>query len=112
MTNIISAVVAALILTEGGSQPGKHGEVGCLQITPVLVEDLNRIAGRRVWRLSQRANPQAAKAMAQEWLLYWAARQGWTTADQLAWAWNAGPDLQPEARDYRRRFQANFERTK
>ena len=48
MNEILMRIITALILVESGGDPiavGRDGELGCLQFTPIMVRDVNRIAG-------------------------------------------------------------------
>ena len=68
MTNTIAIVIAALIRIESGGDPGAVGDcgraVGVLQMWPCAVQEANRLAGRQLWTLDDRRNPQLSRAMA------------------------------------------------
>ncbi len=109
MTNIVmAAVVMAIALTEGGDKPGAAGERGPLQITTILVDDLNRIDPGAGWTYEMRDDWNASSAMCREWLLHWAARKKWEDVDNLGHAWNAGPSLRKPSRNYRKRFLNHY----
>ena len=91
MTNqLISAVIAALIRIESGGDPGAVGDggraVGVLQMWPCAVAEANRLAGRQLWTLDDRRNPQLSRAMA--WtILEHHYRRGNTDSVALASRW-------------------------
>lgn len=91
---------SAIVAVESGGNPravGDGGEaVGLYQIRPVLVEDLNRIAGRPKWRLGDRWDPSRSRQMFVEYLGHYGnayyRRVGVApTAEVYARMWNGGP---------------------
>ena len=108
MTNIVvSAFLAALVATEGNNPaPGGAGELGWFQITPVFVKEVNRLGRANRWTLEHRKDYNASRAMVWEWLLL----SGYKDPETAAHAYNAGPDLKPESREYRERFMRNYQK--
>jgi len=70
---------------------GKHGEVGCLQITPVMVDEVNRILRVREvdkrYKYIDRYDRQKSEVMAKLYFSYYKPR----TPRQYAELWNGGP---------------------
>ena len=86
------ATVAALVQVESGgdcSKKGDHGRaVGPLQMWPCAVAQANRVAGRRVWTLADRADPWEAQRMACTLLRWQDIRTGGRLSDvELACRW-------------------------
>lgn len=91
MTNaIIASAIAALIRVESGGIPDAVGDggraVGVMQMWPCAVHEANRIAGRKLWTLSDRSNPQLSLAMARVILAHH-YRRGARDAVSLACRW-------------------------
>jgi hypothetical protein len=91
MTNaIIATAIAALIRIESGGDSSAVGDggraVGCLQMWPCAVAEANRLAGRRLWTLADRRNPQLSRAMAHVILAHH-YRRGNRDAVSLALRW-------------------------
>jgi hypothetical protein len=82
----------ALVEVESGGDPRAVGDggraVGVLQIHPIMVRDLNRIAGRERWSLDSRLSPTASRAMLEEYLDHYGA----ASYEEAARKWNGGPD--------------------
>ena len=99
MTNTIAIVIAALIRIESAGDPGAVGDggraVGVLQMWPCAVAEANRIAGRRLWALADRRNPQLSLAMARV-ILEHHYRRGNTDAVALACRWRNPYSACPE----------------
>lgn len=87
----IDRLLPALIQVESGGEyraVGDHGKaVGVLQIWPVMVQDVNRIAGTR-YTLSDRLNHAKSVEMARIFLRHYG--KSWTI-EQAARHWNSGP---------------------
>jgi hypothetical protein len=62
--------------------------VGIAQIHRVLVDDVNRIAGRPVWTYADRQDPVRAYAMFRTYALHYWPQGG---PEQWARGWNGGP---------------------
>ena len=91
--------IAALITVESGGNLeaiGKNGEVGCLQITEQLVDDLNRIyyKSSAVFHYEERKDKELSCLMAQLYLIHY-SKPGYlprrATLEDLARIWNGGP---------------------
>ena len=70
MTSVVAIALAAVLATESGGYhpaavPVRDGgrAVGPYQMWPIAVREANRIAGRGLWSLDDRSNPQLARAM-------------------------------------------------
>ena len=71
-------LLTILIFLESSGDPNavNGNAVGCLQITPIYVRDVNRILGAPVFNLQDRLDVEASKEMARVYLTYWGARRG------------------------------------
>ena len=83
-------LLSALIAVESGGNDmakGRHGELGALQIKPILVRDVNRIMGTS-YTHAQVTNRATATFIAQSYL----AHYGRNLSDEsLARLWQGGP---------------------
>ena len=83
-------LLSALIQIESGGNDlakGRHGELGALQIKPILVRDVNRIMGTH-YAHSQVTNRAVSTFIAQSYL----AHYGKNLSDEsLARIWQGGP---------------------
>jgi soluble lytic murein transglycosylase-like protein len=83
-------LLSALIQVESGGNDharGRHGELGALQIKPILVRDVNRIMGTH-YAHAQVTNRTIATFIAQSYL----AHYGRNLSDEsLARLWQGGP---------------------
>jgi hypothetical protein len=90
-TEDLDKLIPALIAVESAGKSDAIGDggkaVGCLQIWPIMVEDVNRIAGTS-YTLADRKDRQKSIQMARIYLSHYAA--GMTT-EQAARCWNGGP---------------------
>jgi hypothetical protein len=99
VTNTIAIVLAALIRVESAGNPHAVGDggraVGVLQMWPCAVAEANRLAGRQLWTLADRRNPQLSRAMARV-ILEHHYRRGHTDAVSLACRWRNPYSACPE----------------
>jgi hypothetical protein len=93
-------LVSALIQVESSGRDHAVGDngraVGCLQIHPILVDDVNTILARRGsstrFTLADRLNRQKSVAMLEVYLGHYGRRLGRKATEQdLARIWNGGP---------------------
>jgi len=88
-------LLAAIIQVESGGDPkakGLAGEIGILQIQPILVKDVNRIIGQNKYTLADRYSPE--KSIEMFWIYtdhYLKAKKLPKTTENIASLWNAGP---------------------
>lgn len=88
----------ALMIVESGGNPeavGKAGEVGILQIRPVVVDDCNRIFGVERWYLPDRYSIDKSCAMCRHYLEHYATEKRLgrpVTWEDRARIWNGGPN--------------------
>jgi hypothetical protein len=103
MTNIIAAVIAAILTVETGGEAdpanavGDSGRaVGAFQVHEIAVREANRLEGiearregrkARVWTYSDRYDPVKSREMA-EVTLRWHYRRGVTCPVELGARWN------------------------
>jgi hypothetical protein len=95
---VAKVLLLALIIVEShGDNKAINGDaVGCLQITPVVVEDVNRIAGTN-FTLQDRYDRQKSIQMAEIYLKYYGQVYTKKTGKQpdneiYARIWNGGPN--------------------
>ena len=85
-------LLAALIMVESGGNPDSVGDkgqaVGCLQIWPCVVEDVNRIAGTS-YTLEDRKSPAKSRQMCLIYLQHYGKGKTW---EERARQWNGGPN--------------------
>ena len=80
----------ALACIESGgdpSKPGKNNDVGILQITPIMVEECNRIVGHNRWTLADRYDIVESYEMARTF--YEHHGDDWSVY-KMARVWNQG----------------------
>lgn len=103
-------LLSALIQIESGGNDlakGRHGELGALQIKPILVRDVNRIMGTH-YAHAQVTNRQVSIAIANAYL----AHYGKNLSDEsLARIWQGGPvgHKKSSTRAYARRVMRELE---
>lgn len=87
----LDRLVPALMQVESGGEYRAIGDggkaVGVLQIWPIMVQDVNRIAGTH-YTLADRLNPVKSVEMARIYFLHYG--KSWTV-EQAVRHWNAGP---------------------
>ena len=104
-------LLSALIQIESGGNDhakGRHGELGALQIKPILVRDVNRIMGTH-YTHAQVTNRTIATFIANSYL----AHYGKNLSDEsLARLWQGGPKgaKKSSTRAYARRVMRELER--
>ena len=76
---------------------GDYNSFGGLQITQVMVDDLNRINPESTYTINDAYSPEKAPEMCKEYLLYYGIKYYNNTGkipdyEQLARIWNGGPN--------------------
>lgn len=89
------ALILALILVESGGDDAARGDrglaLGCLQITPRVIEDVNRVYGTR-YRRADCLDRQRSIEICERYLSHWGSKLPRVpTAEDLARIWNGGP---------------------
>jgi len=85
------ALLQAIIEVESNGNPhakGRAGELGILQIRPILVKDVNRIEGIERYSLEDRTDPLASIQM------FWIYSDHYSSGESrevIARRWNGGP---------------------
>jgi len=89
----LSIIIPRLIEVESGGNDSAIGDggkaVGCLQIWPIMVKDVNRISGKN-FRMSDRYNRSKSIEMCKIYLVHY---KGTTNIETAARMWNGGPNL-------------------
>jgi len=92
---------AIIMAIETGGEPnplyakGEAGELGCVQITKICVDDVNRIIGHREYTYDDRKSMIKSKYIMRVYLEHWGARYERMTGKSCTpeiWAriWNGG----------------------
>lgn len=104
LTNIIlkiSFLIPALIQTESNNNWNAvnqyNNSFGGLQITQVVIDDLNRIKGQQQYFIDDSYDENKSKEICQQYLLHYAIKYYRSTGnmpdyEQLARIWNGGPN--------------------
>jgi type IV pilus biogenesis protein CpaD/CtpE len=87
-----TSLVKAVEQVESGGKTNAIGDggkaVGCLQIHPILVKDVNRILGKQKYTLKDRKNRQKSREMFKIYVNHYAKGK----SDEVkARMWNGGP---------------------
>lgn len=103
-------LLSALIQIESGGNDlarGRHGELGALQIKPILVRDVNRIMGTH-YAHSQVTNRAVSTFIAQSYLSHYGKN---LSDESLARIWQGGPTglRKSSTRAYARRVMRELE---
>ena len=97
MSPAVAILLAAIISVESGGNnnaAGSLGELGCLQIRPVVVRDLNRIAKRQRFTLEDRRLHCKSVEMFRAYMDQYATAERIgrePTLEDMARIWNGGP---------------------
>ena len=73
------------------SAVGADGEVGILQIRPIMVEEVNRILGFSEYSDKDRLDPTASRQMFIIYSMHWATHWEDNSLEGIARRWNGGP---------------------
>ena len=92
----LSLILALIAVESGGDDAavGLHGEVGCLQIKPCVIHDVNLALPRPFYKLSDRTNRDVSMQILRRYLARWGAREHLrraVTSKDLALIWHYGP---------------------
>ncbi len=103
-------LLSALIQIESGGNDlakGRHGELGALQIKPILVRDVNRIMGTS-YAHQQVTNRETATFIANAYLSHYGKN---LSDESLARLWQGGPKglRKPSTRAYGRRVMRKLD---
>lgn len=117
MSPALSLLIAALAQVESGNNAhavGKHGELGLLQITPAVIEDVNRFQRTIHFTLEDRLNPDRSWQVCRLYLERYVGAEVLESPDGAqrgALVWHRGPNVwklrnAPECRRYWRKVRA------
>lgn len=113
--DIPAYLIAAIIAVESGGNDQAIGkkngvahEFGSMQITRVAVDDVNRIAGMKIYTYSDTFDRRKSVAMARIYLQQYATKERLgrePDIEDMARIWNGGPNgyKKPQTRDYWRK---------
>ena len=110
-------LLVLIFIESSGNDKAVNGEAaGCLQITPILVKDVNRIAGTN-FTLEDRFDRKKSIEMAQIYLTYYGKvytkKTGKEPDDEVyARMWNGGPNgwKKESTRDFWLKVKAELEK--
>lgn len=120
MEALLKILIPILVMVESGGDPNAVGDrglaVGILQIHPIMVREVNRIAGQDRYTLSDRRNVRKSVEMCAIYLNYWGRRKIATQGNfesnlvLLARLWNGGPngDRKKSTRKYGEKVRKIF----
>src|SRR4051812_37807193 len=112
---LILLVAAVMHVESAGARdlntPGLRGEIGCLQIRPCVVTDLNRVAGRERFTDADRRTRAGSVEIFYAYLHHYATAERIgrePTLEDMARIWNGGPNGYKRAatNDYWRKVRA------
>lgn len=120
MNPTLALLIAAIIQVESGGNnaaKGRHGELGCLQITPAVVADVNRIQGAANFTLADRLSHDRSVTMFRVYSDHYATEDRLNrepSIEDIARIWHAGPTRHrsPHALKYWRKVRAAMEASK
>lgn len=99
MSPALTLLIAALIQVESSGNNvavGDRGECGCLQIRPIVIDDVNRItATRPPFTLADRFSRDRSITIFRAYVEHYASPERLgrePTLEDMARIWNAGPD--------------------
>lgn len=87
-------LVLAIIEVESGGRlhaKGSKGELGVLQIRPIMVREANRILGKEQYQLEDRLSLDKSIEMFHVYSDYWCSKTGDYSEEGIARRWNGGP---------------------
>lgn len=94
--NLLTVILVLIAIESGGDdrKRGLQGEIGCLQIKTIVVDDINQnILHRNHFTYADRYDRAKSVEMCQIYLAFYGAKvTGTLTEQQLARIWNGGPE--------------------
>lgn len=111
------ALVGALAAVESSNNPdavGLDGELGLLQIRPIMVEEVNRLQAITTYTLDDRRSPVKSREMFFIYTYHWADHWADYSPEGAARRWNGGPrgHLNPATLPYWKKVQSVLYPTK
>jgi hypothetical protein len=98
-SEIIILLLPAIAQVESNNNPRAYnpsaGDAGILQITPIFVDDLNRIHGKIIYTYNDRWDVEKSKEMATKYLVHYGTERRLgrkPTAEDLARIFHGGPN--------------------
>lgn len=70
---------------------GKNGEMGPYQMKKIVIDDVNRILGRNVYKYNDAYNEQKARKICWFYMEYWSRKAGYYNEEAMVRIWNGGP---------------------
>lgn len=91
---LILSAIAMVESNDNCNAVGRNGELGHLQITPICVEDVNRILGRQAYTLEDRRDRTKSVEMFHIYVNHYATERRLgrpVTLEDVVRIWNGGP---------------------
>jgi hypothetical protein len=70
---------------------GKNGESGPYQIKRIVIDDVNRILGKKIFKYDNVLDDNKSREICRIYILYWSKRYNVNTIESMARIWNGGP---------------------
>lgn len=70
---------------------GKNGEMGPYQMKKIVIDDVNNILGKSVYKYEDAYNEEKAREICRLYMEYWSRKAGCFNIETMARIWNGGP---------------------
>ena len=71
---------------------GKNGEFGPYQMKRIVIDDVNRILGTKIYKYEDAMDEQKSRDICEFYITYWAEKAGMEhNIETMARIWNGGP---------------------
>lgn len=94
--SIVNKVLDAIRKVEsqnGKYIKGKNGEIGPYQMKRIVIDDVNRIIGKKTYKYEDARNEEKARKICEFYILYWSRKAGCEFSEEaMARIWNGGPN--------------------
>ena len=72
---------------------GKNGELGQYQIKKIVIDDINRIIGKRIYKYSDALDEKKSREICKLYIEYWSKKRGcYGDIKSMVRIWNGGPN--------------------
>lgn len=90
----LNALLDAIKMVEsknGKYLDGKNGESGPYQIKRIVIDDVNRILGKKIFKYDDALDDNKSREICRIYILYWSKKHNVNTIECMARIWNGGP---------------------
>lgn len=70
---------------------GKNGEIGSYQIKKIVIDDVNRILNKKIFKYDDALDENKSREICRIYILYWSKKYNVNTTECMARIWNGGP---------------------